>query len=62
MKVGDVVYLNSGSRPMTIVLLENDLAQCEWGSEDGTLWSHVWPLACLSLTKPVEVVDGGDYQ
>jgi uncharacterized protein YodC (DUF2158 family) len=46
MKVGDTVYLKSGSPRLTIAAIDGDQARVAWVS-DGTLQETYFPLICL---------------
>lgn len=49
MKIGDIVYLKSGSRPMTVVTLGGDgRHECAWDGGSAT-----YPEASLTLDDPV---------
>jgi len=52
MNIGDVVYLNSGSRPMTIVQIDGDTITCSW---DGG--SQQYPAAALTTDDPSPALD-----
>lgn len=51
MQVGDIVYLKSGSRPMTIVRSGGTgLWECAWDS--GTIGSTTYPELALTTVDP----------
>lgn len=47
MQVGDVVYLKSGSRPMTVTAVDGTTHTCDW---DGG--SKQFPEAALTIIDP----------
>ena len=53
MKIGDVVYLKSGSPELTVtdVYLEN--VQVMWISENDVVQRASFPKACLVVEKPI---------
>ena len=52
MEVGYVVYLNSGSPPMTIARIEGENCDLIWGMESPQTKTWTLPLACLTQTEP----------
>jgi len=51
IRVGDVVWLNSGGPAMTVVTIygegDDRRADCSWVAEDGRTMSHTFPVVCL---------------
>lgn len=55
LKPGDIVYLNSGSPPLTVIVHAQPLSvgwvTCNWF--DGAAWqSGDFPVVCLTTEKP----------
>ena len=46
IKIGDIVYLKSGSPRLTVEEIDGDEARVSWIS-DGTLQKSYFPLLCL---------------
>jgi hypothetical protein len=53
-KVGDVVYLNSGSPPLNVTAIypDNQAVYCMWTNDDWGVCGYQFPLACLTREKP----------
>lgn len=52
MQIGDVVYLKSGSRPMTIVQIDADVATCSWDGGSAT-----FPPEALTTADPLPALE-----
>jgi uncharacterized protein YodC (DUF2158 family) len=50
--VGDVVYLNSGGPGMTIRVINQLSAECEWFDKTERLRSHGFELTMLTRVRP----------
>lgn len=48
IEVDDVVYLHSGSPPLTVLALEGDMARVEWETADGSMQQSVYSLSALT--------------
>lgn len=57
MKIGDLVILNSGSVPMTVVALSPELVRVVYSTREGQIQSLDLPLDTIKLV-PDAVKDG----
>jgi uncharacterized protein YodC (DUF2158 family) len=48
MKVGDVVYLNSGSPELTITQIKNGQVWVNWIGYNNEINEAIFPIACVS--------------
>ncbi len=51
MQVGDIVYLNSGSPPLTVKSIQDGETTCTW-VVDGELRWITSPTVCFRITEP----------
>lgn len=53
--IGETVFLNSGSPPMTVTGRDGDLVEVEWRAADDKLQRDRFPTACLRKQPPQDV-------
>lgn len=53
MKIGDIVYLNSGSKPLTVVAFNesDDTVYVSWIGKNGSMELQTFPKTSLSYTN-----------
>lgn len=51
MKIGDVVYLNSGSPELTVTQIKNDQVWVNWLGPNNAVHEAIFPSVCLSTTN-----------
>ena len=60
LKAGDVVMLNSGGQPLTVVDVKEDDVLCIWMGMEGNLFRETLPLAALELAEVEDDEDDED--
>ncbi|MBN8547163.1 MAG: DUF2158 domain-containing protein [Ignavibacteria bacterium] len=61
LKLGDVVYLKSGSPGMTITWVENDSCEVSWIDKSGKKHVSQFPKEALTHTDPNAIPPGQIY-